>query len=64
MFENRSKKQRTIIYIIIAFIATCILGIWHYISWSHLPYYAILIAGIIEFFCIFYVLYLPLKIKG
>ena len=61
MFENRSEKQLIIIYAIIAIIISFILAIVHYFQNFH-PYY-IIIAANIEFFCIFYILYLPLKIK-
>jgi len=53
MFENRSDRERIIIYAVIA--------ILHYYQGFH-PYY-IVIAANIEFFCIFYVLYLPMKVK-
>lgn len=61
MFENRSEKQLIIIYAIIAFLISIILAIVHYFQNFH-PYY-IVIAANIEFFCIFYILYLPLKIR-
>lgn len=62
MFENRSKKQRIIIYLIISGVVTLILALFHlYQGWILI--YALL-AAIIEFFCIFYILYLPLKVKG
>lgn len=62
MFENRSRKERIAIYVLIALIVTMILAIVHYFvqGWLLL---AVIIGAIIEFFCIFYVLYLPLKIK-
>jgi hypothetical protein len=61
MFENRSEKQLIVIYAFIAIIISIILAIIHYLQNFH-PYY-IIIAANIEFFCIFYILYLPLKIK-
>jgi heme O synthase-like polyprenyltransferase len=61
MFENRSEKQLIIIYAIIAIIISIILATVHYFQNFH-PYY-IIIAANIEFFCIFYILYLPLKIR-
>ncbi len=61
MFENKSEKQLIIIYALIAISISIILGIVHYLQDFH-PYY-IIIAANIEFFCIFYILYLPLKIK-
>jgi len=61
MFENRSEKQLIMIYAVIAIVISIILAIVHYLQNFH-PYY-IIIAVNIEFFCIFYILYLPLKIK-
>ena len=61
MFENRSERQLIIIYVIIAMVIALLLAIFHVYQGFH-PYY-IVIAASIEFFCIFYVLYLPLKVK-
>ena len=61
MFENRSERQLITIYVIIAIVITLLLAIFHIYQGLH-PYY-IIIAANIEFFCIFYVLYLPLKVK-
>jgi hypothetical protein len=61
MFENRSEKQLIIIYAIIAISISLILAIVHYLQNFHIYY--IIIAANIEFFCIFYILYLPLKVK-
>lgn len=60
MFENRTRKQRTIIYAIIAFLVTLLIGIMHSIvqGWS---IELVLIVAAIEYVCIFYILYLPLK---
>jgi uncharacterized membrane protein len=65
MFENRSEKQLIIIYVVISLIITFILSIYHLSSISACPKdpIIIIIAANIEFFCIFYILYLPLKIK-
>ncbi|UCF49209.1 MAG: hypothetical protein JSU91_05520 [Thermoplasmatales archaeon] len=65
MFENRSEKQLIIIYVVISLIITFILSVYHLSSISAWPKDPILIiiAANIEFFCIFYILYLPLKIK-
>jgi hypothetical protein len=62
MFENRSIRERIAIYVFIALIVTILLSIIHYFvqGWLLL---AVIIGAIIEFFCIFYILYLPLKIK-
>ena len=65
MFENRSEKQLIIIYAIIALTITLLLSLYHlspYSAWPKDPI-LIIIAANIEFFCIFYILYLPLKIK-
>lgn len=62
MFENRSERQLIVIYTIIALVVALLLAILHIYQGLH-PYY-IIIAANIEFFCIFYVLYLPIKIKN
>jgi heme O synthase-like polyprenyltransferase len=61
MFENRSKKERIIIYIIISLIVTAILSLLHF--YQGYPFYYVISAAVIEFLCIFYVLYLPLKAR-
>jgi heme O synthase-like polyprenyltransferase len=61
MFENRSEKQLIIIYVIIALLIAFSLAIFHYLQGFDIYY--IIIAVNIEFFCIFYILYLPLKVK-
>jgi len=65
MFENRSEKQLIVIYIIIALTITILLSLFHLSSFSAWPKdpFLVIIAANIEFFCIFYILYLPLKIK-
>ena len=65
MFENRNEKQLIMIYAVIALIITFLLSIYHLSPISAWPKEPILIiiAANIEFFCIFYILYLPLKIK-
>lgn len=65
MFENRTDKQLIIIYAIIALLITFLLSAYHISPFSAWPKDPILIviAANIEFFCIFYILYLPLKIK-
>lgn len=62
MFENRSYKERTIIYLFIAILVTVVIAAVHYFiqGWIFL---LVGIVGAIEFFCIFYILYLPLKIQ-
>ena len=61
MFENKTEKQLTIIYVVIAILITLGLVAFHIIQGLNIYY--IIIAANIEFFCIFYVLYSPLKIK-
>ena len=61
MFENRSEKQLIIIYAFIAILVALGLAVFHFFLGFN-PIY-IVIAANIEFFCIFYILYLPLKIK-
>lgn len=60
MFENRTKKQRTVIYAIIAFIVTLLLALMHYMLQGWMIQ-AVLIVAAIEYVCVFYILYLPLK---
>lgn len=61
MFENRSERELIAIYAIIAMVTALLLGVFHYYQGFH-PYY-IVIAANIEFFCVFYILYLPIKVK-
>jgi len=61
MFENRSEHELITIYAIIAIVIALLLGVFHYYQGFH-PYY-IVIAANIEFFCVFYILYLPIKVK-
>lgn len=65
MFENRTEKQLIVIYVIIALAVTFLLTLFHLSPFSAWPKDPILliIAANIEFFCIFYILYLPLKFK-
>ena len=65
MFENRSHKQLIIIYVIIALVITLLLGVFHYYTWSGIfrDPVMLIIMGNIEFFVIFYILYLPIKVK-
>ncbi|MFH1013810.1 MAG: hypothetical protein V1769_04805 [Thermoplasmatota archaeon] len=64
MFEKRTKKQRTMIYLVIAGLVTLALATMHYFQYSTWMPAAMLIGiSIIEFLCIFYILYLPLKMK-
>ena len=60
MFENRSKKERTIIYAILALIVAILLGLMHYYVMNN-PLFLVVTIAIIEYFVIFYILYLPLK---
>jgi len=61
MFENRSEKQLIVIYAAIAILITMGLVTWH--LYQRMNIYYIIIAANIEFFCLFYILYLPLKVK-
>lgn len=61
MFENRSNRELIVIYAFIAFLVSFALAIIHYYLGFHLYY--VIIAANIEFFCVFYILYLPLKYK-
>jgi hypothetical protein len=61
MFENRSEKQLIAIYAIIAILVALGLALFHILQGLNIYY--IIVAVNIEFFCIFYILYLPLKVK-
>jgi len=61
MFENRSDKQLIAIYAIIAIAVACGLAVVHYFQGWH-PYVIIVVANI-WFACLFYFLYLPIKVK-
>ena len=61
MFENRSEKQLIGIYALIAIIVAFCAGYFNYMTGVDV-YYNIFAANVI-FFCIFYILYLPLKVK-
>lgn len=61
MFENRSEKQLIIIYAIIAILVSGVMAVVHYFQgWD--PIVIVVVANI-WFFCLFYILYLPLKVK-
>jgi len=61
MFEKRSEKQLIAIYAVISIVVASIMAIIHYIQGWH-PYIIIVVANI-WFFCLFYIMYLPLKVK-
>ena len=61
MFENRSEKQLIIIYAIISIAIALGAGFYNHITGVYI-YYNIFAVNII-FFCMFYLLYLPLKVK-
>jgi len=61
MFENRSEKQLIIIYAIISIVIALGAGFYNHITGVDI-YYNIFAVNII-FFCMFYLLYLPLKVK-
>ncbi len=61
MFENRSERELIVIYVIIAIIIALGAAFINHITGIDI-YYNIFAANVI-FFCMFYILYLPLKIK-
>jgi len=61
MFENRTEKELIFIYAIISIIIALIAAYYNHITGVHI-YYNIFATNVI-FFCMFYVLYLPLKVK-
>lgn len=61
MFENRSEKELIFIYALIALIIACGMAVINYYQGFD-PYVIIIIANV-WFFCLFYILYLPLKVK-
>jgi len=63
MLEGGSKSQQIALFAVISLIITLILSFYHIflLGWN---IYVVIVAGNIEFFCLFYILYLPLKIKG
>jgi len=61
MFENRSEKQLITIYAVIAILVALGISCYNYITGVNI-YYNIFAANVF-FFCIFYILYLPLKVK-
>ena len=61
MFENRSEKQLILIYALIAVAVACGMAIVHYLQgWD--PVVIVVVANI-WFACLFYILYVPLKVK-
>jgi len=61
MFENRSEKQLIIIYAFIAASVASGMGAIHVLQgWDHL---LIVVVANIWFACLFYILYLPLKVR-
>jgi len=62
MFEGRSKRQQIALFAIISIIVTLILSLYHtyLLGWN---IYVVIVAANIEFFCLFYILYLPVKLK-
>jgi len=61
MFENKSDRELIFIYVIIAIIVALVVAFFNYITGVGI-YYNIFAANVI-FFCIFYMLYLPLKVR-
>ena len=61
MFENRSEKQLIIIYALIAILIALTMSVIHiFQGWD--PIVIVVVANV-WFFCIFYILYLPIKVK-
>ncbi len=61
MFENRSEKQLIVIYAFIAIAVACGMAVVHYFQgWD--PVVIVVVANI-WFACLFYILYVPLKVK-
>ena len=61
MFEDRTERELIFIYVFISVLVTLGLAGFHVLSGWH-PY-VIIVAANIEFFCLFYILYLPIKVK-
>jgi hypothetical protein len=61
MFENRSERQLIVIYAVIAIIVALGVAAFNHLTGIDI-YYNIFAANVI-FFCMFYILYLPLKVK-
>lgn len=61
MFEKCSEKQLIIIYAVIAILVAVGMAVVHYFQgWD--PIIIVVVANV-WFFCLFYILYLPLKVK-
>ena len=61
MFENRSEKQLILIYAMIAVAVALGMAVVHYFQgWD--PVVIVVVANI-WFGCLFYILYLPLKVR-
>ena len=61
MFENRSERELIIIYAVIALAVALGLSVMHYYQGWH-PYVIVIVANV-WFFCLFYFMYLPNKVK-
>ena len=61
MFENRSERQLIIIYAFIALV--CAIGAFIFNYATGVDHYYNIFAANVIFFCMFYLLYLPIKIK-
>ena len=62
VFEKRSKRQKIVIYATISAIVSLLLSFLHFFLQGWNIYIVVVVANI-EFFCLFYILYLPLKMK-
>jgi len=65
MFENRSEKELIVIYVIIALLFALGFTAYNISPLSAFPKDPILIVVVanVLFFCMFYILYLPIKVK-
>lgn len=61
MFENRNERELIVIYALIALAIALIMAAVHFYQGWH-PYVIVIVANV-WFFCLFYILYLPIKIK-
>ena len=61
MFEDLSEKQQIILYAIISIAVACGMAVVHFFQgWD--PIVIVVVANV-WFACLFYILYLPLKVK-
>jgi heme A synthase len=61
MFENRNERELIAIYAVIAITVALGVGYFNYLTGVDI-YYNIFVVNVF-FFCMFYILYLPIKVK-